>query len=642
MIEAGTTREARPGRYPGSGAASWMAVGACREGGLARSSPPRMLELRDVTVTVGPAGREQTLLQGVSAAFPRRHFGAIIGPSGCGKTTLLKVVAGLIEPSEGVVRWEGRDLAEDGDLAPSELGYVPQFSIAHGHLTVAESVRSAMRLRVAGWDARDRETRLGRILEQTGLAEIADRRVRHLSGGQQRRLGLALEIVSDPVVLLCDEVTSGLDPKSEDDVVGLMARLAEESDRTVLHVTHSLRHLDRYGSVTLLHEGHVAYHGPGAAMLEYFGTADSEAVFPRLAERTGADWHLLRKADAGIAYGGGEAGERGEGAEAGWEGNSGGEEGGAGSGGPWGEGASEDEQEAGAGGESAARRTPGLWVQWLELTARRWRLFFRQGSQVWLQALLVAAFPCLVVLFAYRGLPDIRHLSMEGDIGVLERLRETVRFGPQRSRVGGLVSGLVMFQVILLALMGSNNAAREIVAERPLLEKEKLGGLRPGAYLASKAAFLVVLVGVQSVWMAWFVKFVCRFPGGLLEQAELLFLANAAVTAVCLGISSWARTTEESSLVSVYLVGFQLPLSGVILALPETVGHAVRPFIAAYWGWSGVLQTMKQTDFYDLAVRVAETPVAIGGLCRWVLVSHVVIGLMAAYTGCLRSQWGRG
>ena len=158
------------------------------------------------------------LLTEVSARFPKKHFAAILGPSGCGKSTLLKTIAGLREPTKGQIEWDGIDLAEQ-DMAPHEIGYVPQFSIAHELLTVDECVSGALRLRVAGIHGEELDERITRVLKGVGLDEIADRRVSLLSGGQKRRLAMAMEMVSSPHLLLCDEVTSGLDPKSEDEIV---------------------------------------------------------------------------------------------------------------------------------------------------------------------------------------------------------------------------------------------------------------------------------------------------------------------------------------------------------------------------------------------------------------------------------------
>ncbi|HKP45407.1 MAG TPA: ABC transporter ATP-binding protein, partial [Pyrinomonadaceae bacterium] len=183
-----------------------------------------MLELRNVSLASGPAAEAAWLLRDISARFSLGRLHAVVGPSGCGKSTLLKVIAGVRQPNEGSVHWEGRDL-DVHDLAPHEIGYVPQFSIAFDFLTVAESVEISLRLRVGGLSQTEREARTTHFLTEVGLEDIADRRVGILSGGQKRRLALALEMVSEPLLLLCDEVTSGLDAKSENEVVHLLSRI---------------------------------------------------------------------------------------------------------------------------------------------------------------------------------------------------------------------------------------------------------------------------------------------------------------------------------------------------------------------------------------------------------------------------------
>jgi hypothetical protein len=155
----------------------------------------------------------------------------------------------------------------------------------------------------------------------------------------------------------------------------------------------------------------------------------------------------------------------------------------------------------------------------------------------------------------------------------------------------------------------------------------------------SKALFLALLIVVQSAWMALFVDLIVGFPGDAGSQVLLLVLVNAALTAVCLAISSLMRTAEQASLVSIYLVGFQLPLSGAVLALPDVLDKITRPFIAAYWGWSGFIQTMREARFYEAVQLVTQTQLTPVALCLWVLLSHVVIGLFVTYLGCKSSRW---
>lgn len=563
-----------------------------------------MLSLESVELTVPSA--EAPLLTGITLHLPGGHFGAIVGPSGCGKSTLLKAIAGILPHTAGTIRWRGRNL-DERDLDPHELGYVPQFTCAQPHLTVGENIRYAGQLRRAGTPAEIRDI-VAQVEEQTGLTELDDRRAGVLSGGQLRRLGLAMELTTNPSLLLADEVTSGLDPKSEEEITALLGSLARQPDRLVLLVTHSLRFLDQYDSITVLAGGRLAYGAHPAGLLSYFNVPSPEEIYPALAERNASEW-----ADEWVSSP----------AEAGFEV----------------EAAVEDLASEILREDAEPPSVPGFLSQAGTWFSRRLKLFWRDRAQVFLQLALLLVFPLVVTVFAYQGLPAVRNMTLSPDTNVLEQLRETLAFTVQSSRIGTLVSGLAMFQVILLALMGSNNSAREVVGERILLEKEKLAGLRPGAALAGMTAFLSLLVLVQSAWMTLFVRGVCQFPGDLLAQFLPFALVTAAMTSLCLAISSWATSSEQASLGSLYLVGFQLPLSGAILALPEFLGWITRPAISAYWAWSGYLQTLRDTRFYDLVRAITETPLSGYELSLWMLCLHTLAGMIFAYFGIRRATW---
>ncbi|MBA3962981.1 MAG: ATP-binding cassette domain-containing protein [Chthoniobacterales bacterium] len=555
-----------------------------------------MLELREVSVVSARSGEKSRLLDAISAHFAAGQLHAVVGPSGCGKSTLLKAIAGIRQPNEGSVHWAGRDL-DVHDLAPNEIGYVPQFGIAFDSLTVGESVETALRLRVGGLKGEALAERAAHFLAEVGLAEISERRVGLLSGGQKRRLALALELVSAPRLLLCDEVTSGLDPKAESEVVQLLHKISRDG-RAVISVTHSLRHLDLHDTVTVLYEGILVYQGAPRSLGDYFEIADPGHLFPILTTRPAEYWQELWQKHRSTAD------------------------------------VSPNEQRT----ETAPFSSPDFLTQFSTLLRRRWLLFRRNRGQVALQLALLFGFPCLVVIFAWSGLPEIQNLSGISS-NALQQMLETAAFALSSYRVGSLVSGLIMFQVILLTLMGSNNAAREIAGERAIFEKEKFAGLRPSSYIASKVAFLSFLIAAQSLWMAFFVSLICRFPGDLLAQIFILGLTNAAMTFICLAISSLSRSAENASLLSVYLVGLQLPLSGAVLALPHLIGQATRPFIAAYWGWSGYWETMRDTRFYDFIQSMSATELVAFALCAWVLLMHALGGIFIAYLGVQNSRW---
>jgi ABC transport system ATP-binding/permease protein len=580
-----------------------------------------VLELKDVSFTIRKDGEDIPLVDRVSICVPQGHFMAIVGPSGCGKTTLLKTIAGLNPESGGKLFWDSRDLSKDGDLAPSEIGYVPQFSIAYDPLTVDESVEAATRLRVRRSSTQALDQRIDRVLEETGLTPISDRRVKVLSGGQKRRLGLAMELVSDPKLLLCDEVTSGLDPRSEREIVRLLHDLSRKDERIVLSVTHSLAHLELYDSILVLHEGRVAFHGPPEQLTHYFSVTDTEEVYPRLATQTSERWHeswqkhresyqKMMDKTRGLRVASGDLQLL------------------------------TPSKKLGPTETSLPVTTelPGFFTQFATLLSRRWRIFFRDRGQVFLQLAIVLIFPLLVTIFSDKASGNIRRYSDTRSTNMMAEIQEQQSVRSDQAKVGSAISGIIMFQVVLLSLMGSNNSAREIAGERPIYEKEKFGGLRPSAYLASKIAFLACLVIGQSLWMAFFVNFFGTFRGDFIQHAGFLLLVNAAMTSICLAVSSLMRTAEQASLLSIYLVGFQLPLSGAVLALPEYIEVYTRPFISAYWAWAGSVEAL-QTQVHDAVKSVIDTSLSTQNSCIYVLGAHIVVALIAAWAGTRRPQW---
>ena len=575
-----------------------------------------MLEARNICLEVDNDGESLFLLSDVNFCIPRGHFVAIVGPSGCGKTTLLKAIAGIKETTSGSFFWQGRDLAEDGDFEPYEIGYVPQFSIAYEELTVDENIESAARLRVDA-DGDELDDIIDGVLEETGLSEIADRPVKLLSGGQKRRLALAMELVSRPRILLCDEVTSGLDPRSEREIVELLHQLSMRDGRIVISVTHSLAQMELYDSVMVMVRGNLAYHGSPELMVHYFGELDFEQVYPKLAMREPDEWrqswlkhrvdyyqrlekkHLEKFSAAGVTP-------------------------------PPAEPTADADEEV---------TLPSFFTQFSTLLGRRFTILFRDRTQLWLQVAMIVIFPILVALFSSKGQDQLLHLTDSIGTDLAAEVQAQQEQAEVRAKVGSAVSGIIMFQVILLGLMGSNNASREIAGERLIMEKEKFAGTGIGAYLASKLVFLSVLVLVQSVWMFAFVQYCWPLRGDVMNHLVFLLLANAAMTSVCLGISANCKTPDQASLLSIYLVGFQLPLSGAVLALPDFVEKFTQPFISAYWAWSGSVNGGLESEVLKAVNSIVQTSFSDKLPCLLVLLGHVIFGIILTYIGVRRTRW---
>lgn len=577
--------------------------------GLSGGSPGAMtdaagLYCRDLDVRAYAGGAR--ILKGIDAEFGEGRLHALVGPSGCGKTTLLKAFLGLIE-AEGVKG--GAALPEGGGGRP---GFVPQFSLAHPDLTVSESLGYAFDLFEA--DGSGRAERLERVLAWTGLGPQAETRVGGLSGGQLRRLGLGLELVSEPSCLTCDEVTSGLDPLSEEEILGLLRELVDRRGKTLLCTIHNLGRLPDFDVITVLYEGCLVFQGDFRALREWFGIEDPLRLYHALGKRSSEDWAgIWREASGGKDA---VAAAPEVGGLSGAEGTT---------------------VPASAAGSVEGR--PSAWTQLRTLLNRRFRLLFRDTGYLWLLLALTFGFPCVVVVFALGGLPQIEGLAMERSGDFVERLMGDLRYRAAAADTATLVTGLIMFQAVLLSLMGANNGAREIAGERLLYEKERLKGLRAGAYVSSKLLFTAFVAALQGLWMALFVKGICQFPGPLLPQLGLLALCCVSMTFVCLGLSALLADAERASLLSIYLVGFQFPLSGVVLALPETLVWGIRPWINSYWAWGGYLASMREFQIYD-AYRMADVSWLPGsGLAAGVLLAHMAGGAAMVALGCRMRRW---
>lgn len=565
-----------------------------------------MLSCRNLTVR--PRAGAAPLVHAATANFPAGGLHALIGPSGCGKTTLLKGILDIL-PAEGEVLLRGRPPAARADLL-HEVAFAPQFSIAHGKLTVAEAVGYALRL-YQKTDDTTHATRNAELLQLVGLGERGGTLVEKLSGGQLRRLGLALELTTDPACLLCDEVTSGLDPRSEDQIIAVLRALVEQRGKTVVCVIHNLAKLAQFDTVTVVHEGSVVFQGPLSAMLEHFGIADALELYDRLSEHAPAHWQHAWAAAVAQGAAGAGGGLRAP---------------------------SVREAETTPGDHRPLER-PSAASQLVTLLARRWRLLARDRGYLLLTLAITFGFPCLVVIFALGGLPQLKGLALETTGGFLETLQARAAYRQSAAETATLVSGLIIFQVILLCLMGSNNGAREIAAERTLYEKERMSGLRPPAYAWSKLIYTALLGAAQGLWMTVFVKLLCDFPGGWGSQLAVLGMTGASMSVVCLGLSAVLSSPDKASLLSIYLVGFQLPLSGVVLALPAALVWTVRPFIATYWGWAGYLMAMTESRFYDAVVMLDKGWLAPPPAAFAVLAAHLLAGAALVFWGCQRKCW---
>jgi putative ABC transport system ATP-binding protein len=198
------------------------------------------------------------VLQGVNLDVPEGDFLALMGPSGSGKTTLLNLMGGLDRPSGGSIEIGGANIAELSGSRLSRwraehIGFVFQLYNLLPVLTAERNVD--LPLLLTKLSKAERRKRVAIALKVVGLAERAKHYPRQLSGGQEQRVGIARAIVTDPMLLLCDEPTGDLDRKAGDEILDLLQALNRDHGKTIVMVTHDPRAADRAKRTLHLEKG---------------------------------------------------------------------------------------------------------------------------------------------------------------------------------------------------------------------------------------------------------------------------------------------------------------------------------------------------------------------------------------------------
>ena len=209
----------------------------------------KVVVAKDLRKVYGSGETEVVALDGVSTAFDRDRFTAIMGPSGSGKSTLMHILAGLDTPTSGTVTLDGVEITglDDGaltELRRDKLGFVFQFFNLLPVLTAEENL--VLPLSIAGRKP-DQEW-VERLIRTVNLEDRRTHRPAELSGGQQQRVAVARALVSKPAVVFADEPTGNLDSKSGNDVLRLLRQAVDEFGQTVIMVTHdpaAAAHADR-------------------------------------------------------------------------------------------------------------------------------------------------------------------------------------------------------------------------------------------------------------------------------------------------------------------------------------------------------------------------------------------------------------
>jgi len=222
--------------------------------------------------------------------IPSNSLLAVMGPSGCGKSTLLKALNGESPGSSGAVYIGGQELNQYFDYLKMQIGYVPQDDIVHRELTVDESLWYAGKLRLPHFTEAQLRSKINQVLEELNIAHIRSNLVSDISGGQRKRVSIAVEILTDPLILFLDEPTSPLDPQTIEDFLMILKKLSQKGT-TVIMVTHKPEDLAYMDQVIFMAEGgHICYYGKTNEYLNFFGVSDTVKVYSLLVKENKDKW----------------------------------------------------------------------------------------------------------------------------------------------------------------------------------------------------------------------------------------------------------------------------------------------------------------------------------------------------------------
>jgi ABC-type multidrug transport system ATPase subunit/ABC-type multidrug transport system permease subunit len=512
--------------------------------GRIASGPTLTIEGRELTFDV-PARR---LLEGASLTLFSSDFAGLMGPSGAGKTTLMNLLNGYLPPSYGNVLVNGADLYSRYGECSGLLGYVPQDDIMHRDLTVRQALRFTGRLRLPPETTdRDIDERIAHVVGQLQIESTLDVLIgspekKGISGGQRKRVNLAMELLTDPSVLFLDEPTSGLSSEDTLTVMKLLRKLAD-AGKCILLTLHQPS-LESFRLMTHLivvsrdppAAGKVVYFGPAYPDSIYFFNPEQDSKRPAaggltpdevlrgLSKRPTAEWEAkYRDSDLRARFVAGRAGR----------------------------------MPAAGQAKPAPRRNRNPIHQCATLVRRNLTI---KLADRWNTAVLLAQAPVIaflvVLVFGQRAGRD-----MTAD---------------NWAATASATATSVFLMCLASIWFGCSNAAREIVGEWAVYHRERMVNLRIPAYVFSKLLVGTILCAIQCAVLLLIVRWGCNLRGAIFSSYIVLMTAACCGIGIGLIISALAPS-QEMAMGLLPLVLIPMVIFGGSLMPVHEMQKLVRP-----------------------------------------------------------------
>ncbi|GAC1347658.1 MAG: FHA domain-containing protein [Ktedonobacteraceae bacterium] len=547
-------------------------------------------------------GNKQTILiHDISIAVPPRKFVALVGGSGAGKSTLMDALNGLRPAQEGTVLYNGQDYYKHLAAFSTQMGYVPQDDIIHRDLTVDRALYYAARMRLPSDFTEDQiQQRIKEVLEDVEMTFRRGLLVSKLSGGQRKRVSIALELLANPSVFFLDEPTSGLDPGLDRKMMLLLRKLADKG-HTIVLVTHATNNINSCDYVCFLAQGgRLAYFGPPNDAKAYFEKTDFAEIYSAL-EPTEQNKNIPAEAETRFRAS------------------------------PYYQKYVKEPLDQGPAGRARvidatiAVKPPkrGDPVKQFMLLSMRYLELLKNDTGNLLILLLQAPIIAVILFFLaapgvfsssnvatcppQRDIPQtvsnkydcqnvVNAINSPGGQTYLQNHNLTAEQALQQSIVqgsGGDAQKILFIMAFAAVMFGCINGAREIVKEEPIYRRERTVNLGIVPYMLSKVVVLGVLCLVQSAILVAVVSLKAPFVHSTFLPPFIEVYISMALTAIAglmlgLAISALAPNNDRAtSFIPIILIP-QVIFSGIIFPLDNPFLQFLGSFFAARWSMAAM------------------------------------------------------
>lgn len=483
--------------------------------------------------------KKKTTLHDTSLHINPGELVAIVGGSGAGKSTLMNVMAGYLKPTKGNVYVRGDNLYTNFNSFKKIIGYVPQQDIVYDELTVYEMLNYSAKLRLpADVDKKERNERVDKAINDVSLKDHKDKKIANLSGGQKKRVSIAVELLANPKLLFLDEPASGLDPATEEALIDTLKRLSDQG-RTVILVTHSTLQLNKCNKIAFMgNDGYLTYFGNVQAALKYFKTSNSNDVATDIIEV----YNKIDSADKvkNILY-------------------------------------NARKETLGVGKEEEKKRNIALKTDHMRhlgiLTSRYFSLIIHDKKRLLQIFLIPVLVTCLVSMVA----------------------------NGEQFQYYEMTKSLMFCLACLSAFVGLLNSIQEICKEKNQFRREYMTGLSLAGYVLSKVLVLSIFAILQAVCIVFIFGRIVGLPqkgiiiSPFMEMSITTTFTLIAAITIGLFVSSVSQNPDKASGMAPVLLLPQIIFSGVIFSL-SGVTEKISWFMISRWAMEAYGTTANLND----------------------------------------------